>query len=63
MSEALTNIRHITLRHCITLDARQMEVLTQPSLLDSMFKATLFDRVLRQLAHVHSTELVDLRSH
>src|SRR3954454_9848967 len=62
MSESLTNIRYITLRHSITLNTRQMIVFAQPSLLNRMFEPTLLDRILRQFTHIHSTKLIDLRS-
>ncbi|KAH9845790.1 hypothetical protein Tdes44962_MAKER01222, partial [Teratosphaeria destructans] len=60
MSERFTDVGHVDFRHVIPCHARQRETLAQPPLLDGVFEARLQDRVLRQLAHVYGTELVDL---
>lgn len=63
MAEALADIRDIRLRHCVPGNAGLVEVLAQPMLLDSRLVATLLDGISRELTHVHSVKLVDLRGY
>jgi hypothetical protein len=61
VAESLADAGNVGPGHVVACNAGEAVFLAQPLLLDDVLEATLLDRVLGKLAHVHCTELIDLR--